>query len=300
MPSGSPVPSVQLSSQTGRQSALSGQPGHGRNSQRWCDVGNSAPASRHAGTGASRVEVALEAARGSAPDRLTLTSRQGARCGHEPLDRPGVEDLRGDGRTLYHYDEIGLLRPSARTEAGYRRYSTGDLERLQAVLFYRELGFSLDEIRTILDDTTVDPLEYLSRQKELLTGRIRGLSEWSPRWRGRWTHGDLSLEAAHQLQPQTGSRYPPHRRPAASAPRRARGPRRLAPQCRSALWRMPPPGLTHQRWKGWANGPCSSARPDAGTTYRMAWEVISRTEVVVWAYGPHEGFYRKLARRAKQ
>jgi DNA-binding transcriptional MerR regulator len=78
-------------------------------------------------------------------------------------------------RTLHHYDEIGLLRPSARTDAGYRRYSDSDLERLQRVLCYRDLGFSLDEIAAILDDPAVDPLEHLRRQHELLTGRIERL-----------------------------------------------------------------------------------------------------------------------------
>src|SRR6266498_107409 len=75
-------------------------------------------------------------------------------------------------RTLHHYDEIGLLRPSARTEAGYRRYSDSDLERLQRVLCYRDLGFSLEEITAILDHPAIDPLGHLRRQHGLLTGRI--------------------------------------------------------------------------------------------------------------------------------
>lgn len=75
-------------------------------------------------------------------------------------------------RTLHHYDEIGLLRPSARTGAGYRSYSDVDLERLQSIRFYRELGFGLDEIATILDDPSVDAFEHLARQRELLTRRI--------------------------------------------------------------------------------------------------------------------------------
>ena len=54
-------------------------------------------------------------------------------------------------RTLHHYDQIGLLKPSTRTEAGYRLYGTEDLLRLQQVLFYRELDFPLEEIRIILD-----------------------------------------------------------------------------------------------------------------------------------------------------
>ena len=57
-------------------------------------------------------------------------------------------------RTLHHYDEIGLLVPGERTPAGYRRYVRDDLARLQRILFYRELGFGLEEITTILDDRT--------------------------------------------------------------------------------------------------------------------------------------------------
>ncbi|MEN3308048.1 MAG: MerR family transcriptional regulator, thiopeptide resistance regulator, partial [Micromonosporaceae bacterium] len=46
-------------------------------------------------------------------------------------------------RTLPHYDELKLLSPSGRTRAGYRRYDDADLQRLQQILFYRELGFAL-------------------------------------------------------------------------------------------------------------------------------------------------------------
>ncbi len=80
-------------------------------------------------------------------------------------------------RTLHHYDEIGLLSPSERTHAGYRRYSEPDLDRLQRVLFYRELGFSLEEIAAILDEPGVDALTHLRRQHELLRGRIVRLTE---------------------------------------------------------------------------------------------------------------------------
>ena len=78
-------------------------------------------------------------------------------------------------RTLHHYDEIGLLSPGQRSAAGYRRYRDRDLERLQQVRFYRELGFSLDEIATILDDEGADGLSHLRRQHELLTARIERL-----------------------------------------------------------------------------------------------------------------------------
>lgn len=80
-------------------------------------------------------------------------------------------------RTLHHYDEIGLLCPSGRSHAGHRRYDDADLDRLQQVLFYRELGFPLDEVATLLDDPDVDPQEHLRRQHELLSGRIAGLRQ---------------------------------------------------------------------------------------------------------------------------
>ncbi|MEU3452835.1 MerR family transcriptional regulator [Micromonospora sp. NPDC006766] len=80
-------------------------------------------------------------------------------------------------RTLHHYDEIGLLSPSGRTPAGYRRYSDADLERLQLIRAYRELGFPLEEIAEILDDPAADPVAHLRRQHELLTGRIGKLRE---------------------------------------------------------------------------------------------------------------------------
>ncbi|MFD0277211.1 MerR family transcriptional regulator [Kitasatospora sp. NPDC127111] len=80
-------------------------------------------------------------------------------------------------RTLHHYDEIGLLSPGGRTPAGYRRYQDTDLDRLQQILFYRELGFPLEEIAAILDDHSVSPREHLRRQHRLLTERIAHLQE---------------------------------------------------------------------------------------------------------------------------
>ncbi|MEV6763790.1 MerR family transcriptional regulator [Streptomyces sp. NPDC051105] len=78
-------------------------------------------------------------------------------------------------RTLHHYDEIGLLVPGERSPAGHRRYGDGDLDRLQRILFYRELGFPLDEVAALLDDPDADPRAQLRRQYELLTARIEKL-----------------------------------------------------------------------------------------------------------------------------
>lgn len=78
-------------------------------------------------------------------------------------------------RTLHHYGQIGLLEPQDRTSAGYRQYSDADLQRLRQILFYRELGFPLDEIATILDDPVADAVAHLRRQRQLLTERIERL-----------------------------------------------------------------------------------------------------------------------------
>ena len=78
-------------------------------------------------------------------------------------------------RTLHHYDEIGLLRPTGRSEAGYRRYTEVDLERLQRILFYRELEFGLDQIKEAMADGDADALDHLRRQHRLLQDRIERL-----------------------------------------------------------------------------------------------------------------------------
>lgn len=79
-------------------------------------------------------------------------------------------------RTLHHYDEIGLLSPGDRSSGGYRRYDDTDLERLERVLFYRELGFSLEEIARILDGLG-DTSSHLRWQHRLLSQRIARLKE---------------------------------------------------------------------------------------------------------------------------
>src|SRR4051812_48607682 len=79
-------------------------------------------------------------------------------------------------RTLHHYDRIGLLSPSGRTAAGYRQYPPDDLDRLHQVLLYRELGFPLDEVATLLDDPSADPEAHLRRQYRLLRDRLERTS----------------------------------------------------------------------------------------------------------------------------
>lgn len=78
-------------------------------------------------------------------------------------------------RTLHHYDAIGLLVPGGRSAAGHRRYTDADLDRLQRILFHRELGFPLEEVAALLDDPDTDPHEHLRRQHALLTERAERL-----------------------------------------------------------------------------------------------------------------------------
>jgi MerR family transcriptional regulator, thiopeptide resistance regulator len=75
-------------------------------------------------------------------------------------------------RTLHHYDAIGLLRPSARSAAGHRRYDDADLRRLQEILLYRELGFGLDTIAAMLADPGPSVDAHLRTQHRLLRQRI--------------------------------------------------------------------------------------------------------------------------------
>jgi len=80
-------------------------------------------------------------------------------------------------RTLHHYDEVGLLRPGGRTANGYRQYDDADLRRLRDVLSYRELGFSLEQVRSILDDPRADPASHLRDQHRLVRERIARLEQ---------------------------------------------------------------------------------------------------------------------------
>ena len=75
-------------------------------------------------------------------------------------------------RTLHHYDEIGLLSPSRRNSSGYRIYSAADLDRLQRIVFYRELGLDLADIAQILSDESTTDEDHLRRQHELVSERI--------------------------------------------------------------------------------------------------------------------------------
>ena len=141
-----------------------------------------------------------------------------------------VSELAGvTVRTLHHYDELDLLHPSGRSEAGYRLYDHADLERLQEILVWRALGFALPEIRALLDDPEHDRGTALRRQRELVARELdrleataRGLdaaiaahdtgqpqkettmfedfdpTEYEQEARERWGHTDAYRESARR------------------------------------------------------------------------------------------------------
>ena len=80
-----------------------------------------------------------------------------------------VAELAGISiRTLQYYDEIGLLKPSELTQSGYRLYNDEALQKLQQILFFKELGFKLKDIREILEKPDFDRIAAFKKQKELL------------------------------------------------------------------------------------------------------------------------------------
>ncbi len=80
-------------------------------------------------------------------------------------------------RTLHYYDDIGLLKPEYRNKNGYRYYSEEANIRLQQILFFRELGFGLDEIKSIMSRPDFDVLEALEQHKKILLKKDKRLKE---------------------------------------------------------------------------------------------------------------------------
>jgi len=94
-------------------------------------------------------------------------------------------------RALHHYDHIGLLKPTRRTESGYRLYTDGDLARLEQIVVLKFLGLPLSEIRDLLQDDTALPdtlrrQQYmLAEKRRLLDRAIAAISEAARRFRSR-------------------------------------------------------------------------------------------------------------------
>ncbi|MEM9671854.1 MAG: MerR family transcriptional regulator [Bacteroidota bacterium] len=79
-------------------------------------------------------------------------------------------------RTLHYYDQIGLLKPSARTDAGYRHYNEEELLRLQQILFYKELDVPLKQISAFLDQPEFNLINALESHRSALISRRKRIS----------------------------------------------------------------------------------------------------------------------------
>lgn len=83
-----------------------------------------------------------------------------------------ISDLTGISvRTLHYYDEIGLLKPTEKSDAGYRLYDDKALETLQQVLFFREFDIPLKEIKTVMENPALDRNQILQMQKKMLLAK---------------------------------------------------------------------------------------------------------------------------------
>ena len=71
-------------------------------------------------------------------------------------------------RTLRYYDEIGLLKPARINSSGYRIYGSAEIDKLQQILFYRELGVELEKIKKIIHSSSFDSLKALQEHRTKL------------------------------------------------------------------------------------------------------------------------------------
>ena len=83
-----------------------------------------------------------------------------------------ISDLTGISvRTLHYYDEIGLLKPTDKSEAGYRLYDDKALETLQQILFFREFDIPLKEIKAVMENPALEKNQILQMQREMLVAK---------------------------------------------------------------------------------------------------------------------------------
>ncbi|MCG3774922.1 MAG: Nodulation protein NolA [Nitrospira sp.] len=106
-------------------------------------------------------------------------------------------------RALHHYDAIGLLTPSLRTESGYRLYTDADVVRLQRIASLRQIGFSLDEVRGFLDQPESSLAEVIDLHIEMLHAQIEAQVGLSRRLEGIQriirSNGEVTVEQLLQL-----------------------------------------------------------------------------------------------------
>jgi DNA-binding transcriptional MerR regulator len=91
-------------------------------------------------------------------------------------------------RTLHHYEDIGLLRPGARTDSGHRLYTPSDVERLARIVALAQLGLSLEEVRRCLDDPALSPTALVQRHLERARQVLEEQAALCQRLEGLLTH----------------------------------------------------------------------------------------------------------------
>jgi len=80
-------------------------------------------------------------------------------------------------RTIRYYDEVGLLKPARISSSGYRIYGRKEVDRLQQILFYRELGFPIEKIKDIVDSPDFDEITALINHREQLISKRKQLDQ---------------------------------------------------------------------------------------------------------------------------
>ena len=89
-----------------------------------------------------------------------------------------ISDLTGISvRTLHYYDEIGLLKPTKKSDAGYRLYDDKALETLQQVLFFREFDIPLKEIKAVMENPVLERNQILQMQRKMLVAKKERIHE---------------------------------------------------------------------------------------------------------------------------
>ena len=110
-------------------------------------------------------------------------------------------------RTIRYYDEIGILKPEARTEAGFRAYDEADEAKLKMILGFRELGFPLKEIEKILSLSSVERDKIIEKQIENLENKRKRIENRIALARGIQMLGSRSFQEIdlHDLDEQMDS-----------------------------------------------------------------------------------------------
>ncbi|RAI83707.1 DNA-binding transcriptional MerR regulator [Paenibacillus pabuli] len=113
-------------------------------------------------------------------------------------------------RTLHHYDEIGLLTPDEVTSAGYRLYSDANLEMLQQILFFKELDFSLKDIKEIINNPSFDREEALNMHRHILLEKRQRLDLMIATIDKSVQHvrGEIKMTAKEQFEGFNFSQHP--------------------------------------------------------------------------------------------